>query len=57
MSLHLNLSAETKAILLLLVNIGKSRVQVLLADKVKKQLQVLATTFEFLVAVCQKAGI
>ena len=43
MSLLLNLFAETKEILLLLVN---TAVQVLLADKVKKQLQTLLTTYE-----------
>lgn len=43
MSLLLNLSAETKEIFLLLVN---TAVQVLLADKVKKQLQTLVTTYE-----------
>lgn len=41
--LLLNLSAETKEILLLLVN---TAVQVLLADKVKKRLQTLVTTYE-----------
>lgn len=43
MSLLLNLSAETKEILLLFVNTAE---QVLLADKVKKQLQTLVTTYE-----------
>lgn len=43
LSLLLNLSAETKEILLLSVN---TAVQVLLADKVKKRLQTLVTTYE-----------
>jgi len=42
MSLHLNLSAETKEVLLLVVN---TAAQVLLADKVKKQLQTLVTPY------------